>query len=294
VSILIFALSSLSVLLPLLLIIAFRPAYLLAKAESNSATRFTMKTLTETSLTAIFATLLAAAFLTIVHAANSAAGALPVPQGQVITCSSNDMRRNYCAADVRGGAQLVRQRSDAPCIFNHTWGFINGRGIWVDRGCRADFQVGGSGWGGWDNGYNIYCASDDGRRNVCPTDTRGGVQLVRQISGSPCDFGRTWGYNHRGIWVDRGCRADFRIGGGGGGGNGGGWQPGGGGVQVITCSSDDMRRQNCRVDTRGGVRLVRQRSDADCVYGRTWGYDRGGIWVDRGCRADFEVGKIRY
>jgi Protein of unknown function (DUF3011) len=170
----------------------------------------------------------------------------------------------------------------------------------VDRGCRADFSVGYSGggngnpnWGGWDNGYNIYCASDNGRRAVCPTDTRGGVQLVRKRSDASCDYGRDWGYDRRGIWVDRGCRADFRIGGGGDGG-GGGWQPGGGGVQVVTCASDDMRRNVCRVNTNGGVRLVRQRSDADCIFQRTWGYDRRGIWVDRGCRADFEVGNVRY
>jgi hypothetical protein len=225
--------------------------------------------------------------------AHSAASAVPEPQGQVITCSSENMRRNYCAADVSAGVQLVRQRSDAACVFNQTWGFINGRGIWVDRGCRADFQVGGSGWGGWDNGYNIYCASDNGRRNLCPTDTRGGVQLVRKRSDASCDFGRSWGYDRRGIWVDRGCRADFQIGGSGGGNGGGGWQPGGGGVQVITCSSDDMRRQTCAINTQGGVRLVRQRSDADCVLGSTWGYDRRGIWVDRGCRADFEIGRFR-
>jgi len=28
---------------------------------------------------------------------------------------------------------------------------------------------------------------------------------------------------------------------------------------------------------------------ADCVFNRTWGYDRDRIWVDRGCRADFEI-----
>jgi hypothetical protein len=214
--------------------------------------------------------------------------AAPDPQSQIISCSSDNMRRNYCAADVRGGVQLVRQRSDAACVFNRTWGFINGRGIWVDRGCRADFAITRPNWGGWDNGYNIYCASDNGGRNTCPTDTRGGVQLIRQRSGSACDFGRTWGYDRRGIWVDRGCRADFQIGGGGGG-----WKPGGGGTQVVTCSSDNMRRNTCPVATHGGVRLVRQRSDADCVYNSTWGYDRRGIWVDRGCRADFEVGNIR-
>jgi hypothetical protein len=235
---------------------------------------------------------LLAVSLALGYAAYSSPSPLPPQQGGVITCSSDNMKRNYCAADVSRGVQLARQRSDAPCVFNQTWGYANGRGIWVDRGCRADFQLGGSGWGGWDKGYNVYCASDDGRRNVCPTDTRGGVQLARQRSGSPCDFGRTWGYDRKGIWVDRGCRADFQIGGGGGGG-GGGWQPGGGGVQVVTCSSDNMGRQNCPVNTRGGVRLVRQRSDADCIYNRTWGYDGRGIWVDRGCRADFEVGNLR-
>jgi hypothetical protein len=35
--------------------------------------------------------------------------------------------------------------------------------------------------------------------------------------------------------------------------------------------------------------LVRQRSGSPCIEGRTWGRDRSGVWVDRGCRADFEV-----
>jgi hypothetical protein len=71
-----------------------------------------------------------------------------LPGAQFISCSSDNMRRNYCAADVRGGVQLVKQRSDAPCLFNRTWGYVKGRGIWVDRGCRADFQIGGNGGGG--------------------------------------------------------------------------------------------------------------------------------------------------
>ena len=35
------------------------------------------------------------------------------PPGQLISCSSDNMRRNYCAADVRAGVQLVKQRSEA-------------------------------------------------------------------------------------------------------------------------------------------------------------------------------------
>jgi len=57
----------------------------------------------------------------------------------------------------------------------------------------------------------ITCASDDGQRVYCDADTRGGVRLVRQISGSRCDEGSTSGRDSRGIWVDAGCRAEFDV-----------------------------------------------------------------------------------
>ena len=59
------------------------------------------------------------------------------------------------------------------------------------------------------NGRQLTCASDDGRRHYCQVDTSRGVRMTRQRSGSPCNQGSTWGYDRRGIWVDRGCRADF-------------------------------------------------------------------------------------
>lgn len=58
---------------------------------------------------------------------------------------------------------------------------------------------------------------------------------------------------------------------------------------IITCASNDGRRVFCDADTRNGVRLVEQHGNAPCRQGSTWGFDRRGIWVDRGCRADFEV-----
>jgi len=61
-------------------------------------------------------------------------------------------------------------------------------------------------------------------------------------------------------------------------------------TQAIYCGSDDGRYRSCPADTQGGVRLVNQQSKNECVQGRTWGYKRDYIWVDRGCRADFEVG----
>jgi len=159
------------------------------------------------------------------------------------------------------------------------------------------------------------CSSDDMRRHYCSADTRAGVQMIRQRSDAACIEGRTWGYDRRGIWVDRGCRADFAVGvsgwngsnrsyGNGGYGpyasgpyangpyNNGGYSGNGG--QQFYCASDDMRRHYCSANTAGGVQMLRQRSDAACVMGRTWGYDRQGVWVDRGCRADFAAGTGGY
>ncbi|WP_242107762.1 DUF3011 domain-containing protein [Luteimonas aquatica] len=66
---------------------------------------------------------------------------------------------------------------------------------------------------------------------------------------------------------------------------------GNGGNRTVRCESYDRQRQECRVNTRGGVRLVRQLSDRECREGRDWGYGRNSIWVSGGCRAEFEVGR---
>ena len=59
--------------------------------------------------------------------------------------------------------------------------------------------------------------------------------------------------------------------------------------QTIICNSDDMARHSCAADTRGGVQLTRQISGSPCTQNSTWGYDKNGIWVDKGCRAEFQV-----
>lgn len=61
--------------------------------------------------------------------------------------------------------------------------------------------------------------------------------------------------------------------------------------QKITCKSRDHQYKMCRADTHGYVRLVKQHSRAHCVQGRTWDYDRRGIWVDDNCWADFVIEK---
>ena len=199
-------------------------------------------------------------------------------QGPRITCSSDNGRRNWCDIGRARDAQLVRQISGSACIQGQTWG-VDGRGLWVDNGCRAEFVIGRGG----PPSQTINCSSNDGRRNWCDIGRARDAQLVRQISGSPCIQGRTWGVDGRGLWVDGGCRADFAIGGGGFG------PPQPPPPQVVTCSSDNGRRNWCDVGGRRDIRLSRQISGSACIQGQTWGIDRRGIWVDNGCRAEFFV-----
>lgn len=65
----------------------------------------------------------------------------------------------------------------------------------------------------------IDCRSSNYRYSYCSADTYNSVRLVRQLSGSSCDFGRSWGYDRRGVWVDNGCAATFEYGRGRGGRN---------------------------------------------------------------------------
>lgn len=133
------------------------------------------------------------------------------------------------------------------------------------------------------------CESDRGSRHECAFEGFGRVELLRQVSRTDCVLGRTWGLEgrHR-VWVSNGCRADFvirrereesreeehhaRRG------------------RLVVCESENNTRHRCTVDTDAGVRISRTLSRNECIEGRTWGYDRRGIWVTNGCRAEFWVG----
>ena len=64
--------------------------------------------------------------------------------------------------------------------------------------------------------------------------------------------------------------------------------------RTVRCESTNSRQVFCRVNTQGGVRIVRQLSHSACMQGRSWNYDSRGIWVSRGCRADFAISSGRY
>jgi hypothetical protein len=61
--------------------------------------------------------------------------------------------------------------------------------------------------------------------------------------------------------------------------------------RTITCESRNYRYNYCRADTDRRVTLVRQKSSTRCRMWDNWGYDTRGVWVDRGCAAEFRVGR---
>ena len=134
----------------------------------------------------------------------------------------------------------------------------------------------------------IRCRSNDYQYNHCPTREHGPIRLTQQISKSACIEGRTWGYDRRGVWVDQGCDAKFRVvtrrRDRGSRGNRRG--------KNLVCRSDDFAYNHCRADAIGRgskVRLAKQISKARCIQNKTWGTDKRGIWVDQGCEAEFEI-----
>jgi hypothetical protein len=149
----------------------------------------------------------------------------------------------------------------------------------------------------------INCASKQGRHEYCRVQTDGYVRLDEQYSDTPCVAGRTWGYDDWGIWVDNGCRAKFIVGRRGYYDNPRRrsrdadrrdyYDQSAPAARSLTCASKGERYNYCPADTSGYVRMERQLSDTQCEKWQTWGYDSGGVWVDRGCRAEFTIGRRR-
>jgi len=206
-------------------------------------------------------------------------------QTTTIRCESRGRRQN-CAVESVFRVRLVRQLSVSSCEEGESWGYTRNT-VCVDHGCRADFEVTFRREEG--RGFPLICSSYGGRQ-FCAADARFGVELRRQLSNRECIEGRTWGYDDRGIWVDRGCRAEFLV------------LRGRCGYgehregehrdrqhHVVLCESDYNHSHTCGADTRFGVELRRQTSRTDCVFNRTWGYNSRGIWVSNGCRAEFTV-----
>ncbi len=212
--------------------------------------------------------------------------------GREIVCESRNNRIEYCRADTRGGVRLVEQLSRSQCIRDRTWGFDR-HSVWVRDGCRARFELGSD--GGWQPPpqavRSFRCESQRGRREYCPVQMGNGYPvLVRNLSSTPCDLQRNWGWDRNGVWVDDGCRGEFRIEFGGNPGGGWGGQGESPQVQTLRCESRDGRMHFCNADTHDAfIRMTRILSTSPCQEGYSYGWDHTGIWVNHGCRAEFEI-----
>jgi hypothetical protein len=182
-------------------------------------------------------------------------------------------------------------------------GYSGSNGNWNNGG----WNNGNNGWQGNNNGTRtITCESDNGRRRTCSAGMYiGRAEIAQRTSNTPCQLGRTWGYSGNTIWVDQGCRAEFRVyaqgnGGGGYNPNNGGWNGNGGNnngnngnngnSSLMTCESQDGGRHRCYVGFPIQKAEIAERySDTRCQKGQTWGINGQNLWVDQGCRAKFRV-----
>jgi hypothetical protein len=201
-----------------------------------------------------------------------------------ISCESRNYQRNYCSTAERiASVRLVAQQSRSPCIQGRTWGYDSG-GIWVTQGCSAEFDYKRTGGGPPmpGPGRQMACASQGYQEQFCPSERRiARARLVEQRSRAACVQGQSWGFRENGIWVSNGCSGLFAV-------EERHRPPSPPSVNRVTCDSRDYKRSFCGVGpTIRRAWLQEQRSRARCVEGETWGYQRNGIWVDRGCSGVF-------
>lgn len=127
-------------------------------------------------------------------------------------------------------------------------------------------------------GSTITCSSRSYQREVCDLPSTGRVYLDQQLSNSRCIQGETWGVIGRVLWVEEGCSGRFRID------AQPAWE-----AYTLRCESTNNSRHECRVKANGIARLYKQVSRSTCDQGYSWGQNDNVIWVDKGCRAIFEI-----
>jgi hypothetical protein len=156
--------------------------------------------------------------------ANAQIGHIGPANRQVVNCSSSGYRYNTCYVGDIEFVRLANQISRSACIEGRTWGYTYDS-IWVDQGCRANFEVFTRDfhqpphhppYNPPHNGYEevLSCASTDYRFNSCYPSSGGRINYVvldRQVSRTACVEGNNWGYDSNRVWVDGGCRGQFRV-----------------------------------------------------------------------------------
>ena len=219
--------------------------------------------------------LVAVAFLMLVGASFPASAAR-------ISCESRNFQRNYCSTGERiTSVRLVHQQSRSACIEGRTWGY-DSSGIWVTQGCAGEFEFKRSSRPVPTPGRQIACASRNYERQFCPSERRIiRARLIEQRSRAECVQGRSWGFQDKGIWVSAGCSGLFAV-------EESHPRPSPPSINRVTCESRGFQRAFCGVGpVIARAWVEEQRSRSACIQGETWGFQRNGIWVDKGCGGVF-------
>jgi hypothetical protein len=191
---------------------------------------------------------------------------------QTVRCESQGGAYRSCPVSTSGGVSLSRQLSREGCWQNDTWGYDRNR-IWVTRGCRAEFRVG-----------------SHSNNNSDGAKVAGALVLGAIVAGAIAENKDNHHNDHRNDWDNDRYNGSYNGGYDYGYGNNGYYGNGNSWGREFTCSSKDNRTQWCgNVARREHVEVRRQLSNTPCSFGRTWGVDRGQVWVSQGCRAVFVV-----
>jgi hypothetical protein len=211
-----------------------------------------------------------------VAAALLAALLAPAAHAATVRCESVGGRSSSCDLPGDRGAVLERQLGGAPCEYGRNWTW-DGRRVRVEENCRGEFR---SDIDGFELGQSVLCDSKHRQIHRCPADTRAGA-LIEDLNFG-CELDRTWGFDAEGVWVSGRCEASFRV----------GVAPYDG--RTVQCDwIQGGPRRFCAFDTSGGVLLEASTGSAACLFGETWGYADGGLWVDRGCSGQFRADSLR-
>ncbi len=183
-----------------------------------------------------------------------------------INCSSNDGGMHSCKVPHGSQVRLLRQRSQSACIEGQTYG-VRGNSVWVNNGCRADFQV-----------YQ-------GNRRPDAEDNRDQADRERQQGDySQNSQNQNVPYDHR----DRGAYD--------GGPNRDNGQP------YTYVGKFDDGKSTCASQPRSGriycqsggqfrdASLIKENGQNRCVRGRNWDVDPNhGLWIADGCSGEFKI-----
>ncbi|XP_005091612.2 lectin ADEL [Aplysia californica] len=111
------------------------------------------------------------------------------------------------------------------------------------------------------------------------------MTVVDRQSAAECNLGESFGYQKNNLWVDHGCRADFKV----------CYLP----VSPIRCrvvkaeSWSYKYAETYVVDAALFINMTieDQQSAASCDLDKTFGFynQNSTVWVNNGCRADFNV-----